>query len=82
MARMPAISAAWRVRKIASLNVEASRYGWSQMGKQRYGEKTGKRGIKENLVAGRRKKKKDLLAPMIFKGSLNVIDCEGWLKRY
>jgi putative transposase len=52
------------------------------MGKQRYGEKTGKRGIKENLVAGRRKKKKDLLAPMIFKGSLNVIDCEGWLKRY
>ena len=41
--------------------------------KKVYGEQEGKRGRRENLVAGRRKKEKDLIAPIIFKGSLNVV---------
>jgi putative transposase len=57
-------------------------YGWSKRGKKIYGEKQGKRGKRENLVAGRRKKKKDLIAPMIFTGRLDAIGFEGWLKRY
>ena len=35
-------------------------------GKKVYGEQEGKRGKRENLVAGRRKKEKDLIAPIIF----------------
>ena len=38
----------------------SSIYGWSKRGKRIYGEKQGKRGKKENLVAGRRKGEKDL----------------------
>ena len=57
-------------------------YGWSKRGKKIYGEKQGKRGTRENLVAGRRKKKKDLIAPMIFTGRLDAIGFEGWLERY
>jgi transposase len=34
------------------------------------------------LVAGRRKGKKDLIAPMIFTGSLNAQGFEGWLGQY
>jgi putative transposase len=33
-------------------------------------------------VAGRRKRKKDLIAPMIFEGGLNAVGFEGWLERY
>lgn len=47
-----------------------------------YGEKQGKRGKKENLVAGRRKTKKDLIAPMLFTGSLNAEGFEQWLEFY
>lgn len=57
-------------------------YGWAKRGRKIYGEKQGKRGIRENLVAGRRKKKKDLIAPMIFRGSLNAEGFEGWLQIY
>ncbi len=57
-------------------------YGWSKKGKKLYGEKTGKRGKRENLVAGRRKKDKDLIAPMLFRGSLNAEIFEGWLTKY
>jgi putative transposase len=57
-------------------------YGWSKRGKKIYGERQGKRVKKENLVAGRRKKKKDLIAPMIFKGSLNAVGFESWLKKF
>ena len=35
-------------------------------GKKVYGEQEGKRGKKENLVAWRRKKEKNLMAPIIF----------------
>ena len=44
-----------------------------------YGEQEGKRGKRENLVVGRRKKEKDLIAPIIFKGSLNALGFEQWL---
>lgn len=54
-------------------------YGWSKKGKKIYGEKQGKRGTRENLVAGRRKGEKDLIAPMLFKGSLDAVGFEGWL---
>ena len=33
-------------------------YAWSKKGKKVYGEQEGKRGKRENLVAGRRKKRK------------------------
>lgn len=57
-------------------------YAWSKKGKKIYGDKQGKRGKRENLVAGRRKGKKDLIAPMLFTGSLNAEGFEGWLALY
>ena len=42
-------------------------------GKKVYGEQERKRGKRENLVAGRRKKEKDLMAPIIFKRTLNAV---------
>ena len=57
-------------------------YAWSKKGKKIYGDRQGKRGKRENLVAGRRKGKKDLIAPMIFTGSLNAEGFEGWLSIY
>ena len=56
--------------------------GWSKKGKKIWGEKSGKRGKRENLVAVRLKGKKDLIAPMIFRGSLNAEGFEGWLSLY
>jgi len=38
--------------------------------------------MRENLVAGRRKNVKDLLAPMLLRGSLNAEGFEGGLKLY
>ena len=43
-------------------------------GKKVYGEQEKKRGKRENSVAWRRKKEKDLIAPIIFKGSLNAVE--------
>lgn len=57
-------------------------YGWSKQGKKVYGEKQGRRGKRESLVAGKRKKEKDLIAPMLFRGSLNAEGFEGWLSKY
>jgi putative transposase len=57
-------------------------YAWSERGKKVYGEKQGKRGKRENLVAGRRKKKKEFIAPMIFTGSLDAYGFEDWLALY
>ena len=62
--------------------IQANIYAWAKRGKKIYGEKQGKRGKRENLVAGRRKKKKDLIAPMLFKGSLDAGGFEGWLSRF
>ena len=39
-------------------------------GKKVYGEQEGKRGKRENLVAGKIKNEKALIAPIIFKGNL------------
>ncbi|MEG4294805.1 IS630 transposase-related protein [Microcoleus sp. D2B6] len=55
---------------------------WAKRGKKVYGERPGKRVKRENLVAARRKGKKDLIAPMLFMGSLNAEGFEGWLSLY
>ena len=60
--------------------IQTCMYAWSKKGKKVYGERQGKRGIRENLVAGRRKGKKDLIAPMVFRGSLDAVGFEGWLR--
>lgn len=62
--------------------VQECLYAWSKRGKKVIGNKQGKRKKRENLVAGRRKRKKDLIAPMIFEGSLNAVGFEGWLENY
>ena len=63
-------------------SIQTSIYAWAKKGKKVYGEQQGKRGNRENLVAGRRKGKKDLIAPMLFTGSLNAEGFEGWLGKY
>ena len=50
--------------------------------KKVYGEQEGKRGKRENLVAWRRKKEKDLIGPIIFKGSLNAVGFEQWYDQH
>ena len=45
-------------------------------GKKVYGEQEGKRGKRENLVSGRRKKEKDLIGSIIFKVSLDAVGFE------
>lgn len=57
-------------------------YAWSKRGKKIYGERQGKRGKKENLIAARRKGKKDLIAPMLFTGSLDAEGFEGWFSLF
>ena len=57
-------------------------YAWSKKGKKVYGEQEGKRGKRENLVAGRRKKEKDLIAPIILKVTLNAVGFEQWLNQH
>lgn len=57
-------------------------YAWSKRGKKVYGERQGKRGKKENLIAGRRKGQKDLIAPMVFTGSLDAEGFEGWFSLF
>ena len=42
-------------------------------GKKVYGEPEKKTRKRENLVVGRRKKEEDLMAPIIFKESLNAV---------
>ncbi len=57
-------------------------YGCSKKSKKNFGKKSEKRGKRENLVAG--KGKKDLIAPIVFTGSLslNAERFEGWLSLY
>ena len=62
--------------------VEGCVCAWAKRGKKVYGERPGKRVKRENLVAARRKGKKDLIAPMLFTGSLNAEGFEGWLSLY
>ena len=51
-------------------------------GKKIDGQRQGKRAKRENLVARRRKGEKELIAPMIFTGSLHAEGFEGWLNLY
>ena len=51
-------------------------------GKIVYGKPEGKGGKRENLVAGRRKKEKDLIAPIIFKVTLNAVGFEQWYDQH
>jgi transposase len=57
-------------------------YAWSKKGKKVYGDRLRKRGKRENLVAGRRKGNKDLIAPMVFTVRFNAESFEGWLALY
>ncbi|BAQ61841.1 mobile element protein [Geminocystis sp. NIES-3708] len=41
-----------------------------------------KNEVRDNLIAGRRKYKKDFIAPMIFRGSLNAKSFEKWPEIY
>jgi putative transposase len=54
----------------------------AQKEKKVFGDRQGKRGKRENLVAGRRKGKKDFkdfIAPMIFTRGLTAEGFEEWL---
>lgn len=57
-------------------------YGWAKRGRRIYGERQGRRCKRENLVAGRRKYRKELIAPMLFEGSLDAVTFEKWLELY
>ena len=57
-------------------------YAWSKKGKKVYGKQERKRGKRENLVAGRRKKEKDLIGLIIFKVTLNAIGFEQWYDQH
>ena len=49
-------------------------YAWSKKGKKVYSEQEEKRGKRENSVAERRKKKKNIMTSIICKGSLNAVE--------
>ena len=51
-------------------------------GKKVYGKQERKRGKRENLVAGRRKKEKDLIGSIIFKLSLDAVGFEQWYDQH
>ena len=51
-------------------------------GKKVDGEQEGKLVKRENLVAGRRKKEKYLIAPIIFQGTLNAVGFKHWLNKH
>ena len=57
-------------------------YAWSKKRKKVYGEQEGKRGKRENLIAGRRKKSKDSIALIIFKVTLNAVGFEQQLAQH
>jgi transposase len=56
------------------------RYGWSLRGQQLFGERTGKREQRENLLAARQEGK--MIAPMLITGSVNAICFEKWLSQW
>lgn len=57
-------------------------YAGSQRGRKIDGERQGKRGKKENLIAARREGSKDLIAPMLFIGSLDAEGFEEWFRLF
>ena len=57
-----------------------SAYVWAKRGQQLYGEVTGKRKARQNLIAARRGK--EILAPMLITGSINAQCFEQWLSTW
>lgn len=57
-------------------------YGWAKKGKKVWGERTGKRGKRVNLIAARKKGGKTLIAPMLLTGSTQASVFEQWLSIY
>ena len=55
-------------------------YGWSKRGQKTYGDHQGKRGVRTSLIAGKRGKQ--LLAPVLFKGSTNALWFNQWLDEH
>lgn len=55
-------------------------YGYAKRGKKLYGSRIGKRTAREYLIAARRNR--ELLAPMLMKGSVNSIGFEQWLEQW
>lgn len=55
-------------------------YAWSKCGQKSYGERSGKRGTRTSLIAAKREKQ--LLAPVLFKGSTNALWFNQWLEEH
>ncbi len=55
-------------------------YAWSKQGQKSYGDRSGKRGTRTSLIAGKRGKQ--LLAPVLFKGSTNALWFNQWLQEH
>jgi len=55
-------------------------YVWAKRGQKIYGEITGKRAARQNLIAARRRHQ--MLAPMIIEGSINAQCFEQWLSSW
>lgn len=55
-------------------------YGWSRRGQKTYGDRNGKRGTRTSLIAGKRGR--ELLAPVLFKGSTNALWFNQWLEKH
>jgi putative transposase len=55
-------------------------YAWSKRGLKSYGERSGKRGTRTSLIAGKRGKQ--LLAPVLFQGSTNALWFNQWLSEH
>jgi transposase len=55
-------------------------YAWSRRGHKTYGDRSGKRGTRTSLIAGKRGKQ--LLAPVLFQGSTNALWFNQWLEEH
>ncbi len=55
-------------------------YSWSKRGQKTYGDRNGKRGTRTSLIAGKRGR--ELLAPVLFKGSTNALWFNQWLEKH
>ncbi len=55
-------------------------YAWSKRGHKSCGERSGKRGTRTSLIAAKRGKQ--LLAPILFKGSTNALWFNEWLEKH
>lgn len=56
------------------------KYAWAKKGKKVYAERSGKRGVRTNLIAGKRKGK--LLAPFLYETSTTSIWFNQWMQEH